>query len=173
MRVNIKHNEVNNMLLFCYDKLFKPDRGLMNNQKSLIDYDDMEQLKAVIDSFLHVCMFFNKALGLFSFCLFSGIDDNTVIRWSSEEGKMSNPIRWELIKTVKEYNKGALISNLKDTPVGALAVANNDVETGLEWSKNQQVQVTANQVFYLPSERTDKLKLDRPKAEPLEIPKAD
>ena len=74
---------------------------------------------------------------------------------------------------MKEYNKGALISNLKDTPVGALAVANNDTETGLEWSKNQQVQVTANQVFYLPSERTDKLKLDRPKEQPLEIPKAD
>lgn len=162
-RSNIKHNEVNNILLYCYDNLFKPSKGLMNNQKSLIDYDDIEQLQAVINSFIHTCLFFNKALGLMSFSLFSGIDDNTLIRWCSPDGEKANPRRWELLKTIKEHNKNALISNLKDSPVGALAVANNDIETGLQWSQNQLQQLQNNTVFLIPSERVDRLKLDSPK----------
>ena len=159
-RSNIKHNEVNNILLYCYDNLFKPDKTLVNNQRSLINYNDIEQLQAVIDSFIHVCLFFNKSLGLMSLCLFTGIDDNTIIRWSSQEGKKSNPKRWELLKTVKEHNKNALISNLKDSPVGALAVANNDKETGLNWSANQAAQITNNTVYLLPSERVDRFRLE-------------
>ena len=61
-RSNIKHNEVNNILLYCYDHIFKPSKGLMNNQKSLIDYDNIEQLEAVINTFIHVCLLFNKSL---------------------------------------------------------------------------------------------------------------
>lgn len=161
-RVNIRHNEVNNILLYCYDHIFKPDKTLINNQRSLIDYNSIEQLTVVIDVFIRVCLFFNKSLGLMSLCMFTGIDDNTIQRWSSEEGKKSNPTRWALLKKVKEYNKNALVSNLKDTPVGALAVANNDKETGLEWGKNQAQQITNNTVYLLPSERVDKLRLQAP-----------
>lgn len=161
VRVNIKHMEVNNILRYCYNSLFKPDKGLMNNQKSLIDYDNIDQLQAVTDIFLNVCSMFNKSLGLFSFSLFTGIDDNTLIRWSDENGKQLNYKRWELLKSIKEYNKGSLVSILKDTPVGALAVANNDVETGLEWSKNQVNQITNNTVYLLPSERSEHLRLDK------------
>lgn len=160
-RVNIKHNEVNNILRYCYKQLFKPDRGLYNNQKSLIDYDDIEQLQVVVDVFLDVCTFFNKALGLWSFGLFTGIADSTLISWISPEGETLNPKRSTLIKSVREYNKGALISNLKDTPVGALAVANNDVETGLEWSKQQAALQATNAIYILPSERSGRLKLDK------------
>lgn len=159
-RSNIKHNEVNNILRYCYKSLFKPSKGLMNNQKSVINYDDIEQLQAVVDAFIDVCMFFNKSLGLWSFSLFSGIDDNTLLRWYSPEGKKLNPKRWELLKTVKEYNKGALISNLKDSPVGALAVANNDSETGLEWSTKQALNTASNAVFLIPSERLERLKIE-------------
>lgn len=160
-RSNIKHNELNNILLYCYDNLFKPNQSYWNNEKSNIDYDNIDQLSAVVDSFIHVCMLFNKSLGLFSFCIFSGIDDNTIIRWSSEQGKKSNVLRWEILKTIKEYNKNALISNLKDSPVGALAVANNDVETGLQWAANQNQTITNNTVYLLPSERLDRLKLEK------------
>ena len=160
-RSNIKHNEVNNILLYCYDHIFKPSKGLMNNQKSLIDYDNIEQLEAVINTFIHVCLLFNKSLGLMSFSLFTGIDDNTLLRWSSQDGEKINPKRWGLIKNIKEHNKNMLISNLKDSPVGALAVANNDTETGLNWSANQLQQIANNTVYLIPSERVDRLKLDK------------
>ena len=70
--------------------------------------------------------------------------------------------RLRILKSIQEYNQGALISNLKDTPVGALAVANNDHETGLEWSKNQAAAIAANTVYLLPSERVDRMKLPKP-----------
>lgn len=159
-RTGIKHNEVNNILRYCYKKLFKPEKPLYNNQASNINYDDIEQLHCVVDVFLDICMFFNKALGLFSFSIFTGIASNTLSNWVNN-GETLNPERLRLLKSIQEYNQGALISNLKDTPVGALAVANNDHETGLEWSKNQ-MQVTAQSVYFLPSERVDRMRLAKP-----------
>ena len=161
VRCNIKHNEVNNILRYCYNKIFRPDRKLYNNQASLLDYDDIVQMSCVTEVFLNVCSLFNKALGIFSFSIFTGISHTTLTAWS-ESDKESNPARLALLKSIRDYNKSALIDNLKDSPVGALAVANNDVETGLEWSKNQVQQITNNTVYYLPSERRDRLKLDAP-----------
>lgn len=160
-RSNIKHNEVNNILRYCYNSLFKPSHNLPNNQKSLLNYNDVEQLQKIADIFLNICMMFNKSLGLFSFSIFTGIDKSTFTIWMSDEGRLSNPQRFDLLQNIKDYNKGALINNLKDTPVGALAVANNDVETGLEWSKQQAQQIAQNQVFILPSERLERLKLGK------------
>jgi hypothetical protein len=54
------------------------------------------------------------------------------------------------------------INLLNSSPVGALAVANNDIETGLEWSKQQAAQLAQNTVYILPSERMERLKLDKP-----------
>lgn len=167
-RSNIKHNEVNNILRFIYINLFKPKTGLMNNQKSLLDYDDMNQLQSAVDVFINICMMFNKSLGLWSFSIFTGIDDNTIIRWMSDEGKKSNPTRWEILKNVKEYNKAALISNLKDSPVGALAVANNDIETGLQWATNQAIVNGQQAVFLIPSERLNRLGVGA--SEPVALP---
>ena len=158
-RVNIKHNEVNNILRYCYNKIFKPDKPLYNNQRSLLNYDSVDQLTTVTEVFLNVCSFFNKALGLFSFSIFTGITSQTLMNWLSPEGEKLNPTRFSLLKSIREYNQGALIDNLKDSPVGALAVANNDIETGLNWSKNNVAQITNNTVYLLPNERNNRLQL--------------
>ena len=158
-RTNIKHNEVNNILRFIYNNLFKPNKPQISNKKSLLNYDDIEQLQAASDLFINICMLFNKSLGLYSFSMFTGIDDNTLLRWFSDEGKKLNPARWEILKNIKEFNKAALISNLKDTPVGALAVANNDTETGLEWATKQAITAGQQTVFLIPSERVNRLQL--------------
>lgn len=160
-RVNIKHNEVNNILRFCYNSIFRPDKKLFNNQKSLIDYDNLDQLSAVAESFINICSLFNKSLGLYSFSIFSGIDYKTIYNWISAEGEKISPARFQILQNIKEYNKAALVSILKDSPVGALAVANNDVETGLQWSAAQAQQITQNTIYLLPSERLDRLKLEK------------
>ena len=91
----------------------------------------------------------------------SGIDDNTINDWLSHKDEL-NRKRAGVLKAVKDYNKNALISILKDYGVGAIAVANNDVETGLEWTKNTQQIAQNNTVYYIPSERIDKLRLNKP-----------
>ena len=159
-RVNIKHTEVNNILRYCYNSLFKPDKNLYNNQASLIDYDNIEQLSSVVDVFLNVCSLFNKALGLFSFGIFTGIAHSTLMVWVNTDDEL-NPRRSLLLK-IKDFNASMLVDHLKDSgPVGVVAVANNDTETGLNWSANQVQQITNNTVYYLPSERTDKLGLEK------------
>ena len=88
-----------------------------------------------------------------------GCDYNTLTRWLNE--KESNPARYSVLKSIQENHKEQHISLLNDSPVGAMAVANNDHETGLEWSKNQAAQIAQNAVFLLPSERMNRLQIDK------------
>jgi hypothetical protein len=157
--VNIKHQTINFMLSYIYEQLFKPNHNLKNNQKSIIDYDDLELLQVLANKFINICQRFNKSLGLMSFSYFIGVDYTTLYRWLNE--KESNYNRYYILKSIQESHKAAQISLLNDSPVGALAVANNDPETGLEWSKQQAQQLAQNQVFILPSERMSKLKLEK------------
>ena len=159
-RVNIKHNEVNNILRYIYKCLFKPDRTLANNQRSYVDYNNIELLQVLADKFIDICLLFNKSLGLSSFALFVGCDYSTIYLWLQDSGK-SNPLRFEILKNIQENHKAQHIALLNDTPVGAMAVANNDRELGLNWSANQLQQIANNTVYLIPSERVDRLKLDK------------
>ena len=159
---SITHNQINYCLRQIYKNIFQPDKALYNNQASKIDYNDCNQLYIIAQSFLDICMMFNKSLGLMSFCYLTGINPDTIYRWISPEGKRLNPERSEIIKYIQEGHKAAQIALLNDSPVGALAVANNDVETGLEWSRHQALTAASNTVFLLSSERAEKLKLTAP-----------
>lgn len=77
------------------------------------------------------------------------------------EDREVNPIRYDIIKNIQEGHKQAQINILNGSPVGALAVANNDKETGLNWSENNAQQVTSNTVYILPSERSGRLNLEK------------
>lgn len=157
----ISHNEVNYVLRQVYRKLFKPDKPLYNNQNSKINYNDVEVLNELANVFIDICSTFNKSLGLVSFSYLTGIDVETMRDWTID-GAAGNPARLRIIKRIQTEHKAAHIALLNEAPVGALAVANNDRETGLEWAK-QNAQLTAEkQVFILPSERLNKLQLDAP-----------
>jgi hypothetical protein len=147
------------MFSYIYERLFKPDHNLPNNQKSLIDYNDVELLQVLADKFNSICQRFNKSLGVMSFCYMVGVRYDTVYSWL--HNPESNPERIKVIKSIQENHKVQQIALLNDTPVGAMAVANNDVETGLNWSANQVQQITNNTVYYLPSERSNKLQLEK------------
>ena len=94
-----------------------------------------------------------------SFSFMLGINYKTLYNWLHDEN--ANPERLQLLKNIQECHKAAQINLLNDTPVGALSVANNDHETGLEWSKQQSSQLAQNTVYIIPSERVDKLKLTK------------
>ena len=160
-RVNIKHNEVNNILRYIYKTLFKPNITLCNHQTSYIDYNNIELLQVIADKFIDICLLFNKSLGLMSFALMSGISYATIYNWMNADGEKINPERLEVLKNIQECHKMEQIGLLNDSPVGALAVANNDIETGLEWSKQNAQQIASNTVYILPSERVDKLRITK------------
>lgn len=158
-RKTITHNEINYILRQVYNELFKPDNALYNNQKSLLNYDDVNTLRLLADTFIDISSMFNKSLGIMSFSYMIGVSHTTLYEWANNPE--SNPARSEVIKYIQASHKLAQISLLNDTPVGAMAVANNDHETGLDWSKNNLQQLASNAVYLIPSERNDRLKLDK------------
>lgn len=164
-RKGITHNEVNYIFRQVYNALFKPNKALYNNQNSLIDYDNIDFLNVLVNAFIDVCSSLNKSLGIMSFSYMSGIDYTTLYRWGHEE--KTNPERYKIIKRIQDTHKAAQISLLNDSPVGALAVANNDTETGLEWSTKQAITAANNAVFLIPSERLNRLNISD--SEPLQL----
>lgn len=155
----LSHNEFNYVLRGIYQNIFKPSQSLCNNQKSLIDYDNISQLNAVVNAFITLCAKYNKSVGLMSFSFMTGITTETMLQWRNEE--KLNPSRSAVIKYIQEGHKALHIGLLNESPVGALAVANNDVETGLEWSKQQAEISKNNTIFILPSERLSRLNLEK------------
>jgi hypothetical protein len=155
----IPHNVLTLCMMSVYNQLFKPDHGMINNQRSIIDYNDIELLTVIANKFIEWSLWFSKSLGLMQFSIFTGIHRATLAEW--RDNREPNPARSDIINNICECHKMEQISLLNDTPVGALAVANNDQETGLNWSANQAAQITNNTVYLLPSERSGKLKLDK------------
>lgn len=169
---SVTHNQINYCFRMVHKYIFKPDKKLISNKQSIIDYSDIEQLQEIANIFLNICGLYNKSFGLMSFSFFTGIDYKTIYNWLTPEGEKINPERFQVLKYIQEAHKAQQIGLLNDSPVGALAVANNDVETGLEWSTKQLTLATNNPVFLIPSERLERLKLtaptDRQERQPLE-----
>lgn len=159
---SIKHSTVNYMFSTVYKRLFKPDHNLPNNQKSLVDYNDIELLQVLADKFIDICQRFNKSLGLMSFAYMIGCSYSTLDNWlHAADSDELNRARLEVLKSIQVSHKAQHIALLNESPVGALAVANNDHETGLEWSKNNLQQLAGNTVYLIPSERSEKLALQK------------
>lgn len=155
----VSHNMLTLCMMEIYNTLFKPDNTMINNQKSIIDYNDSLQLSIIADCFVKWSLWFNKSLGLMQFSIMTGIHRSTLAEW--RDNNELNSKRSDVVKSICECHKMEQINLLNGSPVGALAVANNDFETGLEWSKNQLQQITTKEVYYLPATRADKLGLEK------------
>ena len=156
---SIPHNLFSACMLSCYDQLFKPVHGMVNNQRSILDYNDVDTLTVIANKFIELALRFNKSMGIMQFSLLTGIHWTTLAEW--EKSPELNVKRSEVVKNIRECHKMEQIGLLNDTPVGAMAVANNDIETGLQWSKNQAQQITNNTVYMIPAERVQRLGLGK------------
>lgn len=158
---SVKHSTFTYMMSYIYEHLFKPTETLCNNQKSYVDYTNVELLQELANIYIKLCQRFNKSQGLMCFSYLLGCSYSTFADWMSRTDEL-NVKRSQVLKNIQESHKQQQINLLNDTPVGALSVANNDIETGLEWSKQQAAQIAQNAIYILPSERMNRLKLDKP-----------
>lgn len=155
----VTHNTLTLCMMEIYNNLFKPSMTLWNNQKSLIDYDNTILLTVIANKFIELCLRFNKSLGIMQFSIMTGIHWQTLAEW--ERNKESNPARSAIVNNIRECHKMEQINILNESPVGALAVANNDNETGLNWSRQQAIEQASNAVYLIPSERLQRLGIDK------------
>lgn len=158
-RKQVNHNLLTAAFRDTYEKLFKPTSTLCNNQNSLIDYENLDLLQVIVNRYIDICLLFNKSLGIMPFSLLTGIHYTTLMRW--RDNPESNPKRCDIIKYLVECHKMEQVGLLNDSPVGALAVANNDKETGLNWAANNAQQIANNAVYLIPSERSGRLQLGK------------
>lgn len=157
---NIKHSTFNYLMSNIYNSLFNPHNNtLINNQKSLLDYNDIILFDFLVNKFIELCQKFNKSVGLYGFGYMVGLPLDTISEWLSDEGKKLNPQRWRLLRNIQEGHKAQHISLLNDSGLGLIAVANNDTETGLNWAEKQQQTTATKEVYFLPSERIERLRI--------------
>ena len=158
---NIKHSTFNYLMSNIYNSIFNPlHNNLINNQKSLLDYNDIILFEFLVNKFIKLCQRFNKSVGLYGFGYMVGADFATLSGWLSDEGQKLNPQRFNALRKIQEDHKAQHISLLNDSGLGLIAVANNDSETGLNWAEKQQQATTTKEVYFLPSERIERLRIE-------------
>lgn len=150
----IRHNAFNAVLILTYEQLFKSEVRTMGLYSSILPYEyninNIYILQTLVDVYIKLCKLCGKSTGIMGFCDFTGYSLQTLTVW---RGDPLNPARSVLIEKIYKENAHVLTNRLQDTPLGSVAVANNDEDTGLKWSANNQQNITKNTVFVLPGER--------------------
>ena len=147
----IKHNTFEAALISVQMTLFKADKKQITNQLSLLPYNDNEILERLVNIYINLCTMCNKSTGLYGFSSLTGYYYNTIKQWYGDE---LNPVRMSLLKRIAENRQHLHINRMQDTPLGDVAVANNDTELGLVWAKNSAQAVGKTAVFIIPGEQT-------------------
>lgn len=146
----VKHNTFDRALMYVCDVLFKADRGQINNQKSLLPYDNLEVIKELWYIYYKLCTITNNDCTLKGYANMTGYDYSTLKMWAVDE---LNPDRLAFFKTCVKDRQTMVTNKLSDSDFGNVALANNDKELGFEWAKNGAHQVTKSTVFILPGEQ--------------------
>ena len=144
----IKHNTHDRSLCYVYDKLFKPDRNLKDNKKSLLPYDN-ETIERMVDIYYKLCLATDNDCTIQGYLCLTGIDNQTLARW--REDKL-NPERCETLKRLCTMRQGMIENKLSDSTIGALGLANNSESLGLKWAQNSIPQNNNITAYILPGE---------------------
>jgi hypothetical protein len=149
----VKHNTFDRALQAVYDTLFKPDKCLENNQKSLLPYNDNTVLNNIINIYIKLCNSTDNDSTIRGFCCLTGYDDNSVYSWIGDE---LNPERRDIVKRIQKSRVDMIENKLSDHPIGATALANNSASLGMMWARNNQPVLAQKAVYILPAEQTRK-----------------
>ena len=116
-------NQLKSLFRSCYNTLFKPNKKLPNNAASIIPYNT-DNITTLLNIYIDISEYYNCMPSLFGFERYSGITEDTT------QGYVT-AARLELIKQRKTY----IQNRLTESPVGSIALANNDIDTGLMYNR--------------------------------------
>ena len=121
-------NQLKSLLRECYYSLFQPEKTTFCNYKCNIPYNT-DNITTLLDVYTSICEKYNCIPSLFGFERFSGITEDSTMKYVTAS-------RLELIKLRKDY----IQNKLTETPVGVIALANNDVDSGLMYNRQNIVE---------------------------------
>ena len=124
----ITSNQLKSLLRECYYTLFKPTKNSFPNNRCNVPYTT-ENITALLDIYTAICERFCCIPSLFGFERFTGITEETTQKYVTAS-------RLELTKQRKLF----IQNKLTESPVGVIALANNDQDTGLMYNRQNMVE---------------------------------
>lgn len=163
----IKQTKFKACFMYIYKHLFKPDNTTVrhNNKTSKLDYKDIDTLNDVLDIFNQLCFNYNVIPSKNNFSVMTGISIETLSNWKRQENriyiyydkngnKINDICEWKLnnkgeytkkvsyshydfVVKIENNLKDFYRSNLTDSTVGQITIANNDDEVGLLYAQKE------------------------------------
>ena len=122
-------NRINYLLSQCFKILYARNKQVWTNKHSIIPYEP-ENIKRLMNVYLDIVYRYNALPSLAGFVLYSGIDENTARRYEEVTG---------VCGLVRNSRKNYIQNRLNNTPIGVMTLANNDIETGLLYTRQNIV----------------------------------
>lgn len=123
----ITNNHLLAIVCHIYDVLFKPTKTTWLNLKCNIPYNEYN-ITSLLDIYIKLYNDYNCLPSLYSFSCLTGLDEGTIERYVTD-------VKYELTKNRREKVQGKLFDN----PVGVVTLANNDIDTGLMYNRQNIV----------------------------------
>lgn len=120
-------NKINYLLSQCYKILYAQNKKIWTNRQSIIPYTP-ENMERLVNIYLDIVHKYNALPSVNGFSLYTGIDDNTIYRAVTPVSGM-----------IAKDRKGYIQNRLNNTPIGVMTLANNDIETGLLYTRQNIV----------------------------------
>lgn len=147
---SIKPSKGNAIWKYIYNILFRPDKNTVryNNKNSKLDYGNIDLLNDVADIYIDLCFDYGIPQSRYGFSRLTGISEDELLRWNKEESRGGSDgatsSHCVLVKKIDSARRAFVRDKLMENPVGQMAIANNDKETGLLYAANQaQAQAEA------------------------------
>ena len=123
----ITNNHLLAIMGCIYNVLFKPNNTSWCNKKCNIPYNT-ENIKALFNIYMQLYDNYDCLPSMYSFSRLTGLSEDALYSYLTD-------IRSELTKNRREKVQGKLYN----TPVGVVTLANNDLDTGLMYNRQNIV----------------------------------
>ena len=126
----VSSNTFNALLCAVYRSLFRPD-GRKEKDRSRkagkAGYTEAEA-EIIASVYIELCNLYNVRPSQYGFGQMTGIDETKTLQHLTAASSK-----------IRNSTKNAVLSKLYDTPIGTLALANNDPETGLMFARQNMI----------------------------------
>ena len=115
------------LLRQCYKSLFKPNKSLINNEQCIVPYNTTN-IRKLIRVYSELVSKYQTLPSVYAFVTLTGISEETIDEYVTT-GRSD----------IQKLRKSAVQNKLYDTTIGVIALANNDIDTGLLYTRQNIV----------------------------------
>ena len=123
----ITANQLKALFRQCYYSLFEPETNNFPPYNANIPYNT-KNIEILLSIYTEICEIYSCIPSLYGFTRFTGIEEETIQKYVTAA-------RLEMVKARKDYVQ----NSLSNSQVGTIALANNDTDTGLMYTRQNLV----------------------------------